>query len=48
MGNRVSWDAESRKWVATLPDGQVFRHSKLCVVEAMLDWCENMQSRKPK
>jgi hypothetical protein len=46
--DRFAWDAEARRWIVTLPDGQVFRHSKLSVVEAMLDWCENVQRRKPK
>ncbi len=43
-----SWDRESRKWVVILPDGQVFRHDRLYVVEAMLDWCEYVESRKSK
>ncbi len=48
MNDRFSWDAETRKWVVILPDGKVFRHDKLSVVEAMLDWCEYVESRKSK
>jgi hypothetical protein len=48
MVSRFSWNAEIRKWVATLPDGQVFRHDKLSVVEAMLNWCEYIESRRSK
>lgn len=48
MNDRFTWNAEARKWVVILPDGQVFRHDKLCVVEAMLRWHEYAESRKSK
>lgn len=48
MTARVSWDAEARKWVVILPDGKIFRHDKLSVVEAMLDWYDYVESRKSK
>jgi len=48
MDNRFAWDKEARKWVVTLPDGQVFRHDKPSVVEAMLNWCDYVESRKPR
>lgn len=48
MNDRFAWDKETRKWVAILPDGQVFRHDRLHVVEAMLDWCDYIESRKSK
>lgn len=46
--DRFAWDKEARKWVVTLPDGQVFRHDRLYVVEAILDWCEYVENRKSK
>jgi hypothetical protein len=46
--DRFAYDKEARKWVVTLPDGQVFRHDRLHVVEAMLNWCEYVESRKQK